>query len=186
MSGTPDATPGRDATVSKTYATVVSLVAVVVLSVAFTVVHALLWGLSDRDGAFWLTWVAILFVGILAHEGVHAVGFRLFGGVPWSSISFGVIWKALTPYAHTSTAMPAGGYRQAVLLPGLVTGLVPALIGLAVGSDVLSLAGAVLLGSAGGDWTVWQAIRSVPSSTLVADHPTDIGAVVLDREAARA
>ena len=83
------------------------------------------------------------------------------------------------PYAPASAPMTASGYGKAILLPGLVTGLLPALAGLATGFAELSLAGAVLLGAAAGDWMVAWALRSLPGDARVLDHPRDIGAQVI-------
>ncbi|MDQ3586789.1 MAG: hypothetical protein M3375_00315 [Actinomycetota bacterium] len=80
--------------------------------------------------------------------------------------------------------MTAAAYRKAALLPGLVTGLLPMAVGLATGLAPLTLAGAALLGAAGGDWAVVYAIRRVPGDRLVRDHPSEVGAEVLATGAA--
>lgn len=168
-----------DATVSKTAVNVVAIVAVVVLVFVAVVAQRLLWGKFEFDGGFWLTTAAIYVVGIVAHEATHGVGYRAFGGLRPDQVKFGFMWKALMPYAHAKAPMTASAYRKAVLAPGVVTGLLPLVAGLATGFAPLTLAGAGLLGAAAGDWAVVYAIRDVPRARLVRDHPTDVGAEVL-------
>ena len=169
-----------DATVSKSRVTVLGTVAFVAVVGLAIGAHALLHGSFETEGAFWLVAGGIFLAGIVLHEGVHALGYRWFGGVPWRSIRFGVMWKALMPYAHAAEPMRASGYRVAVVLPGLVTGLLPLAAGLAAGSPLLTAAGGMLLGAAAGDWVVLWAIRGVQGTALVQDHPSEVGAEVLD------
>ena len=168
-----------DATVSKQAVNVVAIVAVLAIVVVAMVVQALLWGDFDTGVGFWLAVAAIYVLGIVAHEATHGVGYRAFGGLRSDQVGFGFMWKALMPFAHAKAPMQAAAYRRAVLLPGLVTGVLPMAAGLATGFAPLTLAGAALLGAAGGDWAVVYAIRKVPGDRLVRDHPADVGAEVL-------
>ena len=168
-----------DATVSEAAANVVAIVAVIVLVAVAVVAQRLLWGDVEFDGGFWLATVPIYLVGIGAHEATHGVGYRAFGGLRPDQVKFGFWWKALMPYAHATAPMTASAYRKAVLLPGLVTGLLPMVAGLATGFAPLALAGGTLLGVAGGDWAVVYAIRGVAGDRLVRDHPSAVGAEIL-------
>jgi len=173
-----------DATVSRTAVNVLATVAVIASVLVALIVQALLWGEYESGVGFWLVAAAIFAVGLVAHEATHGVGYRVFGGLRPDQVKFGVMWKALMPYAHAKAPMTAAAYRKAVLLPGLVTGVLPMLAGLATGFAPLTLAGAALLGGAGGDWAVVYAIRKVPGDRLVRDHPTDVGAEILPAGAA--
>ncbi|HXW01713.1 MAG TPA: DUF3267 domain-containing protein, partial [Anaerolineae bacterium] len=126
-----------------------------------------------------VTAVVLFFVGIMVHEWLHAVGFRLAGKVPPDSIRYGFSWKGLAPYAHCHASMKAKAYRFAVMLPGLVLGVLPAIAGLAVGVWWLVVWGALMAISAGGDVAVLLAVRHVPGEALVEDHPTKVGCHVL-------
>ncbi len=170
---------GSDATVSKGRVNGVGIAVTLVLTFAGGFGYSLLWGTPERGLPFWLVTVAIFLAGIVAHEGVHALGYHWFGKLAWHDVRFGVLWRAAMPYAHAAKPMRASAYRKAVLLPGFLTGLVPAIVGFAVGSPELALAGAVLLGAAAGDWLVVAAIRSIPGDRLVLDHPSDVGVRVL-------
>jgi hypothetical protein len=119
--------------------------------------------------------------GIVAHEFFHAVGWITAGRLSWSDIKFGFKVEALTPYAHSKVPMPANAYRLGILLPGIVTGLLPGVVGIALGSYSLTALGAILLGSAGGDLLALWAMRFVPGSAVVRDHPSLVGCEVVDQ-----
>jgi hypothetical protein len=146
--------------------------------------YALLWGAdaiwADLETAFrpLPLFVAIFFGAIVVHEALHGVGFALFGRVPRREISFGIKWKTFTPYTHTAAPMSARAYRGAVALPGLALGIVPALVGLALGNGFLAAWGTLLLGAAGGDIAILWAIRAIPAPALVRDHPAKAGCLV--------
>jgi hypothetical protein len=116
--------------------------------------------------------MAVLLVG---HEALHAIGWLVFGRLSRQAVSFGLDRKTLSPYTHVSTPMPAAAYRAGALLPGVVTGLLPAVIGILLRSGPLTLIGAALLSGAVGDLMVLWVIRQVPGDRLVIDHPSRAG-----------
>jgi hypothetical protein len=75
--------------------------------------------------------------------------------------------------------MTARAYRTAVLLPGIILGVLPAIVGLLIGSFWLTLFGAIMVMAAGGDLAVLLAVRDVPATAIVRDHPTKPGCEVL-------
>lgn len=126
-----------------------------------------------------LHFIAVFLVGTFIHEGLHAVGWMLFAGVPRNAIEIGVKWKLLTPYAHSQQAMPAAGYRWGTALPGLLMGILPALLAVVLGSGLLLLVGVFFTVVAGGDFLVLWLLRSVPGDALVEDHPTRVGCIII-------
>ena len=118
---------------------------------------------------------------LLVHEGLHAVGWVVFGRLSWQDVSFGLDHKTLSPYTHVSAPMPAAAYRAGALLPGIVTGLFPAAIGILLRSGPLTLIGAALLSGAVGDLMVLWVIRRVPGDRLVIDHPSRAGCWVQEQ-----
>lgn len=117
-------------------------------------------------------------LGCVAHELLHAAGFIYWGRCDRSSVSFGMNWRALSPYAHCSSPMEAAAYRKAALLPGVVLGAVPLLMGFSLASVSLILFGAIMLIMATGDLLLIWLIRSVPGQTKILDHPTRVGCVL--------
>jgi hypothetical protein len=172
-----------DATISMIVANLVAFAMFPVVAVVLLGPYALTWGgdalWESLETAFRLPWfIPIFFLLIIVHEGLHAVGFARFGRVARRDITFGVKWLTLTPYAHTGVPMPASAYRVAVLLPAVALGLVPAAIGLLAGNGILAAWGTLMLGAAGGDLAILWAIRSVPNSATIRDHPSKAGCLV--------
>lgn len=102
------------------------------------------------------------------------------GKAPADAIRYGFNWKGLAPYAHCYAVMSARSYRIGVALPGIVLGILPAVVGLVAGVWWLAAWGAVMLVSAGGDLAVLLAVRRVPGEALVQDHPSRVGCHVLE------
>lgn len=121
--------------------------------------------------------VAVI-VLIVLHEIIHAVTWMIAGGVSRRDISFGFAWKALSPYAHVAVPIPARAYRIGTAMPGLLTGVVPAVAALVCASGPLMLVGAMLIAGAVGDAIVLWVIRAVPGDALVLDHPSAAGCFV--------
>ncbi|MEM8559095.1 MAG: DUF3267 domain-containing protein [Bacteroidota bacterium] len=140
-------------------------------------------GWSDFDAGFdwWVAgwrWVPGLILGIVVHEALHGLAWKTAAKLPWSAISFGVNWKALTPYAHCNVPMPARAYRIGAATPGVVLGVVPVVVALAIGSGPWAVFGTFFTIAAGGDALILWLIRNVPDSWLVEDHPTQAGCYV--------
>jgi hypothetical protein len=175
------ATPAREATLSPLWVNLVSLPLGLALLALCLSAYVLLWGLPPllaALGAVKPTALAVLAGGILLHEALHALGWRWFAGLPWSAIRLGFAWRSLMPYAHAKAPVRAGAYRWAGVLPGLVTGLLPALLGLATGRAGWLMWGAVFLVAALGDGLILWVLRGVPADALVVDHPSKPGCLV--------
>lgn len=70
---------------------------------------------------FFLLFLAI--VGLLVvHECIHGLTWGLFAPRHFASISFGVIWKALTPYCTCSAPLRRWQYALGTAMPTLVLG----------------------------------------------------------------
>jgi len=119
-------------------------------------------------------------VGVLAHELVHGVTWKVVGRLPWKDIRFGVQLKTFTPYASPTVPMRARAYRIGVMMPLMVVGLIPFVVGLIFGYSQLAVFGMIFTFVAGGDLAVLRAMRSVASSAWVQDHPERAGCYVVD------
>ncbi len=128
---------------------------------------------------FFLSLVPMFILLVVGHELLHAVGWMLAGRFSWRHIAFGLDRRTLSPYAHARVAMPVSAYRVGVVLPGIITGLLPVVIGLLARSGPLTLWGAFMLSSAVGDLIVLWVIRALPGTARVIDHPSKAGCIVL-------
>ncbi|NKQ34367.1 MAG: DUF3267 domain-containing protein [Chloroflexi bacterium] len=176
---------GYDVTVSMGKANAIAFAMIPVAFALFYLPYRLIWGadslwqFSARPFLDFLLFMAAFAVGIVVHEGLHALGFIWIGKAPRSSIRFGILWRGLAPYAHCNTAVTATAYRWTLALPGLMLGVLPAVLGIALGNWWLMVYGALMFMAAGGDTAVLLAIRSLPGNALVKDHPSKVGCSVI-------
>ncbi len=171
----------RDVSVPLTEIAAKALPLAIILTIVPLIPHVLRWGFSAGFNArdYLLGFLAFVIL-IVAHEATHAVGWILFAAVSAKDIRFGFAWKTLSPYAHSTVAMRAGGYRVGVVLPLIITGILPTLIGTVTNMGWLTVVGAILVSGAVGDLIVLWVIRAVPNTALVIDHPENAGCYVVE------
>ncbi len=110
---------------------------------------------------------------------------RIVANVVWSwgerrerrEAKFGI--KGLLVYAHCRVPMAALAYRVATVLPGVILGLVPGVMGLASGNAWLTVYGTLMTTAALGDMIMLWLMRAVPGHVRVQDHPNAVGCQVL-------
>jgi hypothetical protein len=123
-----------------------------------------------------------LLIGVPFHELIHGLSWAYFGKKPLGDIKFGFQLATLTPYAHSKVPLPARAYRMGALMPALLLGVVPYLIGLATGMGWFAIFGLLYIFAAGGDIVVYWLIRKVDGDSLVEDHPSRAGCYLLAGE----
>ena len=126
------------------------------------------------------TLIPLVISGVLLHEAMHAFGWMVFGRLPANAMKFGLELKTLTPYAHCKIPMRASAYRAGVVLPAVVLGILPAVAGVIMHEGVLTLFGALFLGAACGDLLCLWMMRGVRRDSLVRDHPTRAGCLIVN------
>ena len=131
--------------------------------------------------SFNLKWKWLVLTGLLLlmHEGTHAIAWKLASGLPWSSFKFGVQWKTVTPYCHSTEPMGVRAYRIGALMPLIVTGILPWIIGLILQDADIAIAAAILISGAAGDLYILWSIKDLPEGVLLQDHDERAGCVVL-------
>ncbi|TDF98581.1 DUF3267 domain-containing protein [Paenibacillus piri] len=113
------------------------------------------------------------------HELTHAVGYVYIGKVPWKNIRIGIMWRSLTPYVHCMVGVRADVYKIAGLLP-VIYGIVPLLVGLIGDLKFFYILGVFMLMGSYGDLLMLWILRSIPSGTLVKDHPSKLGCEIVE------
>jgi hypothetical protein len=162
------------------------LIALGLLAVALAAVigsHSAIWGRPAEaipdvifdSGAFFLA----IGLAVIAHEALHAVGFRYFGGAPWKAIRVGVQWRTVTPFARALVPVSARAYRWTAALPGLALGALPMVAGVLLDVPFASGFGVLMLAGAGGDAAIVWAMRHTPDDALVLDCPHALGCLVV-------
>jgi hypothetical protein len=176
----------RDATMSMAKANLFTLLIGLPLVIAAVFAYGMIWGGGSFRSGFGeifsrpLTFVLIMVVGIVVHELIHGLAWALAARKPWRAFRFGFQLKTLTPYAHCTEPMPAWAYRIGVVMPGLLMGLLPLGAGLLREVGWLFVFGLLFTLAAGGDALILWLLRGVPATTLVEDHPSEAGCVVLE------
>ena len=174
-----------DKSVTMLQANLLSIVFIFPLLVIPSGIFILIWGWTRFfDGIIVLTQYPLrMLLGLLVltviHELLHGLTWRALTGYGREEISYNVQWKTFTPYAHIKKPIPVNAYRWGGAMPGLVLGVAPALVGLALGNGAVFFAGAFMTLAAAGDILVLLMLRGVDSSALVEDHPTNAGCYVL-------
>lgn len=123
--------------------------------------------------------VLVIFAGVVAHELLHLVGWRLAAGLPRGTVRLGFRWRTITPFAHCSVPMRLGAYRIGAALPGAVLGIVPLIVGAVAGHPLWFFFGLLFTFAAGGDALTLWILRDVRANRLIQDHPTRIGCLIL-------
>jgi len=121
-------------------------------------------------------------VGIVIHEVLHGIGFYLSGKVAWSDIRFGFVWKKMIFYACCLQPLPISYYRLAVLLPGLLLGIIPYVIALYAQSFFWYLWSIIMILGAFGDGYILWTLRKFKKDTRIADATDAIGYIAFVTE----
>ena len=129
-----------------------------------------------------LVLLVVFVLGALVHEMLHGFTWAIFCKRGVKSIKYGVYWALLTPYCHCKEVLPLRHYILGGMMPGLVMGLLPAIVGLALGNVLVFLFGLFFSMAAGGDLLVLWMLRHQKKEDLVQDHPEKIGCYVLVKE----
>ena len=132
-------------------------------------------------------WFIVLFVLlIVVHELLHGLTWSLFSEHHFKDIDFGFMKEYLTPYCTCALPLSKGYYILGALMPCIVLGIIPAALGILLGSCLWFWIGIIMILSAGGDlMIVWKVLRfkKQPESqeVLIYDHPTQAGSVIFER-----
>ena len=126
----------------------------------------------------------VFLVLIVIHELVHGLGWSLFAAHGFKDIEFGFMKQYLTPYCTCSVPLTKGQYIFGALLPCVLLGIVPLVLGVFVGSLWLLFLGIIMTDSAAGDlMIVWKILRykSDAARIVYMDHPTQAGGVIFEQ-----
>jgi hypothetical protein len=174
----------KDLSVSMGMANVLSLLFVIPSIGILLLLYLILWGFSGlssikSDIYANLPYIIILLViSILLHEIIHGIAWAYFGKKSIKKIKYGISLKTLTPYAHCMEPMNIRGYRLGAIMPGIIMGLVPSIIGLITGVASIMLYGLFFTAAAGGDFLIIWLLRKENKNVMVKDHPSRAGCYV--------
>ena len=133
-----------------------------------------------------LLFIVLFVVLIVVHELIHGLTWSIFSEHHFKDIDFGFMKELLTPYCTCSTPLQKSHYILGALMPCIVLGLIPTVIGILIGSHLMFWVGIVMILSAGGDIMIVckvLAFKKQPGSKgiLIYDHPTQAGSVIFEK-----
>lgn len=147
----------------------------IVYIVALVLHLAAIKGVSLATGKVWgdvLLAVAVIVVGIVVHELTHALSAILFGKASVKDIKLGADLKQGLFYCHCTKPITVNAYRVMLLVPVIVTGIVPFVVCLFYGGLILQAAFAMLIAGGVGDVVMFCGLlREKDGKRLVLDHP---------------
>ena len=116
--------------------------------------------------------------GIVLHELIHGIAWAICAKNGIKSIKFGVMWKMLTPYCHCKEPLRVKHYILGALMPGIVLGIIPAIISIIIGNIYLLFFGVFFTMAACGDFLVIHLLRKEKRNDWVQDHPSEAGCFI--------
>lgn len=148
-------------------------------------------GFSERYGEgasswqFLIDWCVIMVImvaGVVLHELIHGITWACYARRGFRAISYGVIWKMLTPYTHCDEPMHIRPYVVACLMPGIVLGVIPSIVSIVIGWVPLLVFGIFFIAGAMGDIMIVWMLRKEDPQSMVLDHPTEPGYFIYEPE----
>lgn len=121
--------------------------------------------------------VTIIVLAIF-HEILHGFTWSLFTPRGIKDVSFGFVIKYLSPYSTCRVPLKRWQYTLGALMPLIVLGILPTVLGLLMGNATITLLGAIFIIGAGGDLAMVYLLFSYKpkrKDILVYDNPTKIG-----------
>ena len=123
--------------------------------------------------------LVVLITGIFMHEFLHGLIWIFFTKKGFRSLSFGIMKPDFAPYIHCSEPLPVNAYRTGIVMPGIILGVLPLLIGIITGNFKIFIFGFFFTWAASGDFIILWMIRHLRSAEIVQDHPELVGCIIL-------
>lgn len=136
----------------------------------------------DQFRTNYLMFMGALIVGIVVHELIHGLTWAMYAKTGFKSISFGVMWKMLTPYCHCSEPLKVSHYSIGALMPLIVLGILPSIAAICLKSLFWLTMGVIFIAAAAGDIMIVWNLRKEKPENMVLDHPTEAGYLVYEEE----
>lgn len=120
----------------------------------------------------------VLVGGIILHELIHGMIWAAFAKKGFKSIKFGILLKMFTPYCHCKEPLKVKYYILGAIMPGIVLGIIPAIVAVCIGMKSLLIAGMFFTMAAGGDILIINLLRNENMNDYAQDHPSEAGCYI--------
>ncbi len=128
--------------------------------------------------------LAIFFVLVVVHEFIHGVTWAIFTKSKFKAISFGIIWKALTPYCTCSESLGKWQYFLGAAMPTLVLGIGIGLVAIVFDSFLWFVVAEFMIFGGGGDMLIITKLftfKPKGSDVVFYDHPYECGLIAFEK-----
>lgn len=176
--------PVDERTVSVPAAMMMAFTIAPITFVALLVPFQLRWATMPRLPERWpgtalLALLALLLGGMVLRDVASVAAYRWIGRAPRGDTHLlagpKTFLKSIGPRVRCDTPVSARAYRAILLLPLLLLGVLPGVVGILVGSWLLLIWGMFLIMVCSGDLVTLWAMRGLPGATPVRSHPTHPG-----------
>jgi hypothetical protein len=131
-----------------------------------------------------IIWLVSFFALTAVHEGIHGLTWSRFTPNGFRDIDFGFMKQYLTPYCTCTVPLDKGPYIFGALMPLIILGIIPMIIGIVTGSIFVLSVGILMTDAAAGDiMIVWKLLmyKSTAEHVVYMDHPTQAGGVIFEK-----
>lgn len=163
----------------------------VVVMLPFMVLAAyMFWLFSGADISYtlgnfsFIVFILAYMLLIVLHEGIHGLTWGCFARNHLHSISFGVIWKAVTPYCSCIEPLTKKQYILGSAMPTLILGFGLAAISMLTDDFLLFvLAECMILGGGGDFLVILKILMNKPGGkhAIYLDHPYECGVILFEK-----
>lgn len=120
--------------------------------------------------------VLLLVVGLFVHEGLHALTAICVGGNKKSDIKFGIKLKQGILYCHASKPMEKSKYLATLIVPVILTGIIPMIFSIIWANAVFIATFAFLIAGGAGDFVMFfDVLKNCEKEALIIDHENTVG-----------
>jgi hypothetical protein len=171
----------EEATINLVWANIFGLIVLVVAVPFFGIPFYFVWAEKFAGfGAIYplsAIYLLLFFPLVVIHELIHGMFFSLFSNNKFRSVKFGIMpaQKLFTPYCHCSEKLKIKHYRIALLMPLLITGIIPTIISLFFGNALLFFWGIIGIMAGSGDLLIFFKTIKEKKNSWIFDHPTEAG-----------
>ncbi len=126
-------------------------------------------------GSIWwdsLLTFGMFIVGMFLHEGLHALSGIVFGKISPKDVKFGFDPRSGNMYTHFVSPMKARAYSLSLIMPCIITALIPIAVVTAFGGPILLGSVCLLFAGCTGDVVMFFSTLKCDKNALICDHPT--------------
>jgi len=123
--------------------------------------------------------IIIYLIGAIIHEFLHIIPISLYLKKIKNVFSAGIAPGGVAFYIHCKNPIPLKIYRISLLLPLIVMGIIPLIIGFILINFKIFTIGIIFIWAASGDIYIYYLLKNIESNTKILDHSEKVGCYVL-------